>query len=566
VEFHEASAHRFELRFQAERHPPTLVVSLRVELPWIGWRAVPGRRERRPPGPFAAACARALAGGVLERVEKLGADRVIALRFADGACLLAELLPHGPNLVLVERSGRTVATARHPRTSRGRVGVGDPYRPPPLPGGKLVPFGLEPATIDALVKAAVGEGDDLLHALRRRVFGIGASAARLVISESLRTGRSPGEVLAANLLALERGDTDPVLLADPGDPLSAAEEGELDPSRLELLPWSPEDAEPGRRLLQRDDAAGTAGLYHEAVERDAWIRARGDGLLAIVRAEMGRLVVAERKVAEGLAGLGDPEKHRVWGEALLSGLTAARRHGDTAVVPDPYDLEGRDLVVPVPSRLGLAEAAADHFRRCRRARRGIHAADGRLAAIRSRREALSDLLSRFPNLRGNDAAHRLAEEMRRLGIPVDLESSARSDRSAAGGMRPRLEGVRMFTSSEGFSILVGRTGKDNDRLTFKLASPDDFWLHARGVPGAHVVIRNPGREPRPPGTTLHEAAEMAAWYSDAREADHADVQWTRRKNVRRLRTGPPGTVTLKRSETVRVRPKRPRDDDSRGPV
>ena len=493
-------------------------------------------------------------------MDKLGADRVVALRFADGTALVAELLTHRSNLVLVERSGRTVAAARHPRTAHGRLEVGEPYRPPPIPAGKLVPFGQAPGTIDAFVRDSAGEGRDLLHALRRHVFGIGASAARLVISESARTGRSPGEILAARLTALERGEADPVLVADGDDPLGAAEEGDLDPAPLELLPWDPELAEPGRHLLRRDDAAATAGLHHETVERQAWVRARGEGLLAILRQEIGRLATAERRVSEGLAGFGDPERYRLWAESLLAGMTAARRHGDGAVVPDPYDLEGRDIVVPAPSRLSLAAAAEEHFRSCRRARRGIDASERRLATIRARREILGTLLSRYEDLRGSDAAHRLAGEMRRLRIPVDLESTGRSGGRTTGQTRPKLEGVRMFTSSDGFAILVGRTGKDNDRLTFRLASPDDFWLHARGVPGAHVIVRNPRREARPPRETLQEAAEMAAWYSDARESDHADVHWTRRKNVRRSRGSSPGTVTLKRSETLRVRPKPPRDD------
>ena len=112
----------------------------------------------------------------------------------------------------------------------------------------------------------------------------------------------------------------------------------------------------------------------------------------------------------------------------------------------------------------------------------------------------------------------------------------------------------MFTSSEGRTILVGRSGRGNDRLTFKVASPDDFWLHVLGKPGAHVVVRNPDRDRKLPRECLEEAAGLAAWFSDARGEEHADVQWTRRRNVRRARGAAPGTVLVKRSETVRVRP------------
>jgi predicted ribosome quality control (RQC) complex YloA/Tae2 family protein len=119
----------------------------------------------------------------------------------------------------------------------------------------------------------------------------------------------------------------------------------------------------------------------------------------------------------------------------------------------------------------------------------------------------------------------------------------------------------MLASADGWTILVGRTGRDNDRLTFKIAAPDDFWLHAAGVPGAHVLIRNPERKPTVPERTLAEAARTAAWFSDARAAGAVEVQWTRRKNVRRVKGGAPGRVTLKRFQSIRVRPAPPADAD-----
>ena len=74
------------------------------------------------------------------------------------------------------------------------------------------------------------------------------------------------------------------------------------------------------------------------------------------------------------------------------------------------------------------------------------------------------------------------------------------------------------------------------------------------MPGAHVVVRNPDRLRRPSPEALMRAARLAARFSDAGKEERADVQWTRRKYVRRLRGAPPGTVTVKRFETVRVRP------------
>ena len=76
--------------------------------------------------------------------------------------------------------------------------------------------------------------------------------------------------------------------------------------------------------------------------------------------------------------------------------------------------------------------------------------------------------------------------------------------------------------------------------------------------GAHVIVRNPDRRSRPSPAALEEAGQAAAHYSEASRDGMVDVQWTRRKYVRKLRGGPPGTVVLKRFETVRVRPSPPR--------
>jgi predicted ribosome quality control (RQC) complex YloA/Tae2 family protein len=174
--------------------------------------------------------------------------------------------------------------------------------------------------------------------------------------------------------------------------------------------------------------------------------------------------------------------------------------------------------------------------------------------LRGRGERLQRLLEEHGDVRDLESMQRLERAMREEGLAVALEPATRAGRAAARQIKPRLEGVRLFTSSDGIQILVGRTGKQNHRLTFKLAAPEDFWFHALGCPGAHVVARNDERRKRPPRATLEEAAALAAWYSEARESTQADVQWTRRKYVRRPRGARAGAVLLKRFETVRVKP------------
>lgn len=553
VGFREEPPERFRLVFESPARRSSVVVSLDPVDPWIGRSAGASRGGRRTSGPFAARVSRALVGARASGLRKLGPDRVVLLDLGAGGRLVFELATHGANLVLTDDDGRVVLTARHPRSARARLLAGEAYRPPAIPSGKLVPFGVPAEEIDALLSRALAQGEEPLETLRRRVFGIGTVGAELVLDEAAATGRRPGEVLAARIAEIELGSADP-WLAGPGELLEAALRGNLEPGSIRLLPWHPGPSWQGAPLVQGEDAAATAGLFHEALELSRWIEARNAGLRSILTSERRRIWDAERRVASELESFADPDRFRRWGEAILAGLSVARRVGEHAWVPDPYDAEGREIAIPVAAGVTLQAAARGHFERCRKARRGLETARRRRESLRERLVRLDRISADAEVARGEQDADRIEEAMRNEGIPVGLPRATRAGREEGRTRKPRLEAVRMMTSSDGMSILVGKSGRDNDRLTFRIAGPEDFWLHAAGLPGAHVVIRNPGRAPRPPRATLEEAATLAAWFSDARRQAQADVVWTRRKNVRRVRGAAPGTVSLKRFETLRVRP------------
>ncbi len=110
--------------------------------------------------------------------------------------------------------------------------------------------------------------------------------------------------------------------------------------------------------------------------------------------------------------------------------------------------------------------------------------------------------------------------------------------------------ARRFRSADGLVVLVGRSAADNDVLTFKLAAPHDFWFHAAGTSGAHVVVRNPERLERLPRGTLRFAAALAAAHSGHRSTGRAAVHVARCTDVEKPGHVPAGTVTLRRYRTV----------------
>ncbi|MEX0907735.1 MAG: NFACT RNA binding domain-containing protein [Gemmatimonadota bacterium] len=114
----------------------------------------------------------------------------------------------------------------------------------------------------------------------------------------------------------------------------------------------------------------------------------------------------------------------------------------------------------------------------------------------------------------------------------------------------------MTLDIEGHEVLVGRSARDNDELTFRVARPTDVWLHAAGHAGSHVIIRAPDDGSDVPRSVLERAAACAAFHSKARNArGKVEVHVCRAGDVRKPRGVPAGTVELRRYDTVRVYPR-----------
>ncbi|MBK8048678.1 MAG: DUF814 domain-containing protein, partial [Anaerolineales bacterium] len=116
------------------------------------------------------------------------------------------------------------------------------------------------------------------------------------------------------------------------------------------------------------------------------------------------------------------------------------------------------------------------------------------------------------------------------------------ERSGQAGVSGRRVAPLRFRSERGFEILVGRNARQNELVTFSLARPGDVWLHARGVPGAHVVVKAAGRTPDP--DTVTAAAQLAAYHSGARGERAASVIVTDRRHVHRPPGGRTGQVLV----------------------
>ena len=110
-----------------------------------------------------------------------------------------------------------------------------------------------------------------------------------------------------------------------------------------------------------------------------------------------------------------------------------------------------------------------------------------------------------------------------------------------------------YRSTDGFDIYVGKNNYQNEEVTFKIANGNDWWFHAKGIPGSHVVVRTEGKEL--PDRTFEEAAALAAWYSKGRDNDKVEIDYIQRKHVKKAAGGAPGFVIYHTNYSLMAEPR-----------
>jgi predicted ribosome quality control (RQC) complex YloA/Tae2 family protein len=256
-----------------------------------------------------------------------------------------------------------------------------------------------------------------------------------------------------------------------------------------------------------------------------------------------------RKLIENLQGdlerHGEPELWKKYGDLLLANIGTATRDGEIIRVVDYFEESAPTIEILGEVRNTLNEIAEDYFRKYTKARNGRRVIEERMAEATKKVAAVEARLARIDDAieAGDENFITLLLEPKKPAVQVSKKRKAEA----------AFKGARWFVSSDGFEILVGKKAVDNDFLTFRIARSLETWLHAADYPGSHVIIRNPSKKDIP-DRTLIEAAELAAFYSDAREQPKAAVNYTLRKFVNKPRKSAPGLVSLSSHRTILVKP------------
>jgi predicted ribosome quality control (RQC) complex YloA/Tae2 family protein len=252
-----------------------------------------------------------------------------------------------------------------------------------------------------------------------------------------------------------------------------------------------------------------------------------------------------RRIEAWQEDLAKAEKYKAYaryGELIKANLGTIRKGQADVTLVDYFDEELPNLTIPLDQTKTPQGNMDDYFR--------IHRKH--LAAERELRPRIGEGQKELETL------HRELTAIKQgAWQPPDKPRPITHTRplSRAGGGKGRQEQrqgpFRRFTSSDGLAIYVGRNARENDELTFGLAKSDDLWLHARGTPGSHVVVRL-GKGNDPPPETIRDAATLALLYSDLKKSGKGDVIYTRRKWVKKAKGQAPGTVIVTQEKSLHV--------------
>jgi Predicted RNA-binding protein homologous to eukaryotic snRNP len=388
------------------------------------------------------------------------------------------------------------------------------------------------------------------------------SAERVLILRFAGTDET-GETVASSLVIQLTGRSSNVFLLDDRCYIvSSLVEKESEGQRVGEDYSPPVRPEP--RTVKADDdvvesipenGSISAALDRIQLEREAdeRFRSKAENARRDVERELAKRRKLIGKLRSDLAGHGDAEKWKRYGDLILANLSTAKRSGDRVRLTDFFEENMPEVEIEADEDLSLSDTAQKYFRLYTKAQnaageiqRRIEAIEREIAALERKRSEIEKAIDERDENYFEDATEK--------------KQSGKDKKQ-----KVRFVGARQFMSSDGLEILVGKRAVDNDHLTFRIAGSLDLWLHAADYSGSHVVVRNPNRKEIPPRTLL-EAAMLAAFYSSGKSQPKAAVHYTQKKFVNKPKGAAPGLVRLASFKTIMVEPSIPEALDQKAKI
>ena len=448
--------------------------------------------------------------------------------------LVVEIMGRHSNVLLVDNDEQIMESAKRVTAAMSRVRPISPKLPyaAPPPRNGLDPRRLTTAALAPLVESSQHR-KVLLHALPAAVSGlspqIAAEAAHLA-----RLGEADWPVDAGVLAREIRRLFEPLITGAWSPAVYRNEEQEVvafaaQPLRHLQAVYAENQVSSISDAVRLSIASATASSGKHGV-RAQRLAASIESALVRSRSKLAALRAEEERHQ-------NREQLREWGE-LIYGYLWQISPGDAELVVD-----GRRI--PLDPRLEPKTQARDYLEQYRTGQQS----EVQIERVRAATEREVAYLDQLQLLAQQAVAIEDIDDLEREWQARGLSHEKRDSKPRSSGKK-RTTPVLTVTGND---IFVGRSGAENDHVTFEIAGQDDTWLHARRVPGSHVIVRWGSRE-REDEATLMRAAEIAAFFSKSRSSGRVEVDITARRFVRKIKGGGPGLVTYQNERTVSVRP------------
>lgn len=529
----------FEIYANRKRH--YLYISVSSHTPRLHLVNDKLRRGLPQPTPLGLLLRRYVEGGTLVHLSQPSWERILHfdIEGPEGELtLVAEPMERRSNLLLL-RGDTILDCARRigPQENRFRVSLPNQrYIPPPPQAHKLNPFDLTEAALANIFAKNEDPKAKVASLLSNHLLGFSPLLAREVVYRAFGDVKQKADESAdiATLFRTLREFIAPLRNRDWQPGIAEPQEGRVEA----FSPYPLSHIAGWRRLTTMSEAL--VAFYGAAVGPDAYTEAKKP-VFAGIQEGRARLKAKIASLERSLLDVDERDTLRQSGELILAyQYTLAPRQTELRA---QYDPEGPELIIPLDPQLTPLENAQYYFERYEKAKRAL---EGVPELLKAAQEELAyveqlaidlELASNWPEI--DDVQQALLAKGYLQG----------KVKRVGGGGRT---GPLRIATKDGYIIWVGRNSRQNELATFKYANPNDFWLHARDVPGAHVIIRDDGR--RISQQLLEQAAAVAAYYSAKRHENAVIVDITRRKYVRKIKSAGPGMVTYRNERTMTVKP------------
>ena len=238
------------------------------------------------------------------------------------------------------------------------------------------------------------------------------------------------------------------------------------------------------------------------------------------------------------------EKYKIYGEMLNTYGYGLEEGAKSLTCLNYYT--NKEITVPLDSQLSPQENAKKYFERYGKLKRTFEALSTLTEETHEEMEHLDSISTALDLAQTEGDLAQIKEELIQAGY-VKRHTSGKNAKKQKLTSQPL-----HYISSDGYDIYVGKNNLQNEELTFKFANGGDWWFHAKGIPGSHVVVKAGGDEL--PDRTFEEAARLAAYYSKNRSSEKVEIDYIQRKHVKKPNSGKPGFVIYHTNYSMMIAP------------